>query len=148
MQILNKKARLNYQILETIEAGIELLGPEVKSIRSGQISLDGAHIQIGISHNGPEARLVGMHASPYLSAGKLHIDPTRVRRLLLHKHQILGLWDKTRGKGLTMIPLRIYEKKGWIKVEIGLVKGKKKWEKREDLKRRDIEREVERETKS
>jgi len=99
--------------------------------------------EIGINHNGPEARLVGMHASPYLSAGKLHIDPTRVRRLLLHKRQILGLWDKTRGKGLTMIPMRIYEKKGWIKVEIGLVKGKKKWEKREDLKRRDIEREIE-----
>ncbi|MBI2309512.1 SsrA-binding protein SmpB [Candidatus Collierbacteria bacterium] len=143
-QILNKKARLNYQIIETVEAGIELLGPEVKSIRSGQVSLDGAHIQIGVSHNGPEARLVGMHASPYLSAGKLQIDTTRVRRLLLHKQQILGLWDKTKGKGLTMIPIRIYEKNGWIKVEIGLVKGKKKWEKREDLKRRDIEREAER----
>jgi SsrA-binding protein len=144
MQILNKKARLNYQILETVEAGIELLGPEVKSIRSGQISLDGAHVQIGISRSGPETRLVGMHASPYLSSGKLAIDPLRVRRLLLHKNQIMGLWDKTKGKGLTMIPTRIYEKKGWIKVEIGLVKGKKKWEKRDDLKQRDIKREIER----
>lgn len=144
MQILNKKARLNYQILETVEAGIELLGPEVKSIRSGQISLDGAHVQIGVSHSGPEARLVGMHASPYLSSGKLAVDPLRVRRLLLHKNQILALWDKTKGKGLTMIPTRIYEKKGWIKVEVGLVKGKKKWEKRDDLKQRDIKRELER----
>ena len=142
-QILNKKARLNYQILETIEAGIELLGPEVKSIRSGQISLDGAHVQIGISHNGLEARLMGMHASPYLSSGKMQIDPLRARRLLLHKNQIMGIWDKTKGKGLTMIPTRIYEKKGWIKIEIGLVKGKKKWEKREDMKQRDIKRQIE-----
>lgn len=142
MQILNKKARLNYQIFEAFEAGIELLGAEVKSIKAGQVSLEGAHVQIGVGPRGPEARLIGMHAAPFLPAGKLSLDPTRTRRLLLHKPEILAIWEKTRAKGLTLVPLKLYTQKGWIKVEVGLVRGKKKWEKRESLKKRDLEREL------
>lgn len=148
MQILNKRARQNYRILETLEAGIELLGSEVKSIKDGQVSLEGAHIQIGVGSGTLEARLVGMHAAPYLPAGKLTMDPTRTRRLLLHKNEILRLWQKTQATQMTAIPLRLYTKRGLIKVEVGLVKGKKKWEKREALKKRDVRREVERELKA
>lgn len=142
MNIINKKARLNYRIFEILEAGIELLGSEVKSIKDGRVSLEGAHIQIGVGSGTLEARLVGMHAAPYLPAGRLEIDPTRTRRLLLHKNEILRLWQKTQATQMTAIPLRLYAKRGLIKVEVGLVKGKKKWEKREDLKRRDIKREI------
>ena len=144
MQILNKKARLNYQIIETFEAGIELLGSEVKSIKDNQVSLEGAHIQIGIGSGSLEARLVGMHAAPYLPSGKREVDPTRTRRLLLHKNEILKLWQEVQAKQMTAIPLRLYTKRGLVKVEVGLVKGKRKWEKREDIKKRDVKREVER----
>lgn len=148
MQILNKKARQNYQILESFEAGIGLLGFEVKSIKEGQVSLEGAHIQIGVGSGALEARLVGMHASPYLPAGKGEIDPTRTRKLLLHKNEILKLWQATQAKQMTLIPLRLYTKRGLIKVEVGLVKGKKKWEKREAIKKRDVRREMERELRA
>lgn len=144
MQIVNKKAWLNYQIVETLEAGIELTGSEVKSIRDGKVSLDGAHVAIGVGRGTYEARLLGMHAAAYLPAGSGQIDPTRTRRLLLKKSEIIALSDKIHARGLTMIPLRIYQKRGWIKVELGLVRGKKKWEKREVLKKRDIDREAER----
>lgn len=147
MQILNRKVRQDYQILESFEAGIELFGPEVKSIRQGQVRLEGAHVQVGVGPHGPEARLIGMHAAPYVPAGTASIDPTRSRRLLLHRAQILSLWEETRSKSLTLVPLRLYAKRGWIKVEVGLVRGKKKWEKKETLKRRDIEREIRREAR-
>lgn len=147
MEIINKKARLNYQILETFEAGIELLGFEVKSIREGKVSLEGAHVQVGVGSGALEARLVGMHAAPYLPSGKLEIDPTRTRKLLLHKSEIQKLWQETQAKQMTAIPLRLYTKRGLIKVEVGLVKGKKKWEKREVLKKKDLRREEQRRLK-
>lgn len=147
MNIINKKARLNYRVFETFEAGIELTGAEVKSVKSGQVSLDGAHVVVGIGRGSVEAQLVGMHAAPYLPAGSAQINPTRSRRLLLHRDQIIHLWEKTHARGQTLVPLRLYLKGGWIKVEVGLVRGKKKWEKRETIKRRDAVREVEREVK-
>lgn len=147
MQILNKKARLNYQILETFEAGVALLGSEVKSIKDGQVSLEGAHIQVGIGSGTLEARLVGMHTAPYLPSGKIEIDPTRTRKLLLRKNEILRLWQETQAKRMTAIPLRLYTKRGLIKVEVGLAKGKKKWEKREALKKKDLRREEQRRLK-
>ena len=145
MQIINKKARLNYQILETMEAGVELTGSEVKSIRAGQVSLDGAHVVIGFTDGTFAAKLIGMHTAGYMPAGSQQIDPTRTRKLLLHKTEILRLYEKGRAKGLAVIPLRIYDTRGWIKMEIGLVKGKKKWEKREVIKKRDVNRDVQRE---
>lgn len=145
MDIVNKKARQNYQIIERFEAGIELIGPEVKSVRSGQVSLEGAHIHIGVGPSRTlEARVIGMHASPYLPSGTQGVDPTRLRRLLLHKDEILSLYEKTKAKRLTVVPLRLYLKRNLVKVEVGLVRGKRKWEKREDIKRRDVTREIER----
>lgn len=149
MNITNKKARLNYTILDTLESGIELFGPEVKSIRSGQVNLEGSHVMIRpklVAGSWKlEADLIGLHAASYLPAGKqLNIDPTRPRRLLLHKDQIESLYSRSKSGGATLIPLRIYTKHGWIKVEVALVKGKKKWQKKETLKNRDIKREVER----
>lgn len=144
MEIVNKKARMNYRIFERFEAGVELTGSEVKSIRAGQVSLESAHVAIGVGNGTLEVRLLGMHASPYLPSGSVTVDPSRTRRLLLRRNQILSLLEKTKARGLTLIPLRLYLKRGWIKVEVGLVRGKKKWEKREVLKRRDLGREVER----
>lgn len=145
MDIVNKKARQNYQILETLEAGIELVGPEVKSVRSGRVSLEGAHIHIGIGPSRTlEAHVIGMHAARYLPSGTQVIDATRFRRLLLHKNEILALYEKTKAKRLTVVPLRLYLKRNLVKVEVGLVRGKRKWEKREDIKQRDVAREIER----
>jgi len=154
MHIINKKARLNYRILETFEAGIVLTGPEVKSIRDGQVSLDGAHVQFGIGSPPPtthnpqpttlEAYLVGLHTSPYLPAGQSATDPARPKKLLLHRNEILSISAKSRSQNSTVIPLRLYSKNGLIKVEIALAKGKKKWEKKDTLKRREAEREMKR----
>lgn len=154
MNIINKKARLNYKILESFEAGLALTGPEVKSIRDGKVSLDGAHVQFGIGsprftvNRSPittiEAYLVGLHTSPYLPAGQSATDPARPKKLLLHRDEILSISAKARSQNATVIPLRLYSKKGLIKAEIALAKGKKKWEKRESLKRREINRETER----
>ncbi len=156
--IFNKKARLNYRILETFEAGIALTGPEVKSIRDGKVSLDGAHVQFGIGsprftvNHSPfttlEAYLVGLHTAPYLPAGRSATDPARHKKLLLHRDEILSISSKARSQNSTVIPLRLYSKRGLIKVEIGLAKGKKKWERRDDLKRRDAEREIKRALRS
>ena len=142
MRILNKKARLNYRILETFEAGIALTGPEVKSIRDGKVSLDGAHVPFGVGVRTMEAKLVGLHTSPYLPAGQSATDPARPKKLLLHRDEILNISAKSRSQNSTVIPLRLYSKKGLIKVEIALAKGKKKWEKKETLKQRDINREI------
>lgn len=146
--IVNRRVGRDYTVIETIEAGIELLGAEVKSIREHQVRLEGAHVQIGVGQSRTlEARLVGMHAAPYLPSGNREMDPLRSRRLLLHKSEILRLSEKARATRLTTIPLKIYQKGGYIKVLIGLVRGKRKWEKREDLKKRDVKREIEREMK-
>lgn len=144
MNIINKKARLNYKILESFEAGLVLTGPEVKSIRDGKVSLDGSHIQFGVAEGTFEAYLVGLHTPPYLPAGISAADPARPKKLLLHRDQILSIAARARSQNATVIPLRLYSKKGFIKAEIALAKGKKKWEKRADLKKKTVEREIRR----
>jgi len=143
MRTVNRKARSFYQVLETIQAGIELKGPEVKSIREGKADISEAFVRI----KDGEAWLFNAHVHPFKGSEKLGIDPTRPRKLLLHKSQILSLQHKVSQKGLTMIPLLLYTTPRLIKAEIALARAKKKFEKRETLKRRDIEREIERELK-
>jgi len=133
----NRKARHNYQILETFEAGIELQGTEVKSIREGRVNLkDGfARIMKG------ELFLLNMHISPY-DHGNIHNhDPLRTRKLLMHKKEISRLIGKTSQKGLSLVALSLYFKKQRVKVELALAKGKKTHDKRESIKKKDIERE-------
>ena len=137
----NRKARHEYFILVTFEAGIELRGSEIKSIRAGQISLGEAYIKI----DGQEAWLVDAHIAPYEQANQFNHDPLRPRRLLLHRDEIHKLWDTVRQKGVTVIPLRVYLKQGRAKVEIATAKGKKLYDKREVIAQRDIEREMQRE---
>lgn len=137
----NRKARHEYFILDTFEAGIELRGSEIKSIRAGQISLGEAYIRL----DGHQAWLVDAHIAPYEQASLFNHDPLRPRRLLLHRDEIRKLWDTVRLKGVTVIPLRVYLKKGLGKVEIATAKGKKLYDKRAEIARRDVEREMQRE---
>lgn len=137
---LNKKAWRDYQVLEKFEAGIQLSGPEVKSTKLGQISLKGSYVTIKDN----EVWLLNCHISPYKKALQLEYDPTRTRKLLLHKKEINSLIGKLKQSGLTLIPFQVYTKKGLIKVEIGLCKGKRKYEKRELIKKREAERQIER----
>ncbi len=141
----NKKAYFDYKILEKFEAGISLTGNEVKSIRLGKISLKGSYVVI----KNEEAFLINCNIPPYqpANAPENH-DPERTRRLLLRKKEIRYLIGKTKQKGLTLVPLRVYNKKGKIKIEIGLVKGKKKPDKREKIKKREQEREIRRALKN
>lgn len=136
----NRKARHEYFLLESYEAGIELRGSEIKSIRSGQISLAEAYVEI----DGQQAWLVDAHIAPYEQAARFNHDPRRRRRLLLHKDEIRRLYDKVRQKGMTVIPLRVYLKDGIAKIEISTAKGKKLYDKRESIARRDVEREIQR----
>ncbi len=138
--VVNRRARFDYEILETFEAGIVLEGSEVKSIKAGRVSIQDAYADI----EDGEVYLYDMHVTPYSHASKFTPDPLRPRKLLLHKYEIKRLYGKIKERGLTLIPLRIYEKHGLIKVELALVKGKKKYEKREQIKRRLIEREIQR----
>ena len=140
----NRKARHEYFILDTYEAGIELRGSEIKSIRAGQISLSEAYIKL----DGQEAWLVDAHIAPYEQANLYNHDPLRPRRLLLHRDEIRKLWDTVRQKGVTVIPLRVYLKNGRGKVEIATAKGKKLYDKRADIARKDVEREMQRELHS
>lgn len=140
----NKDARHNYHILESLEAGIELEGSEVKSLRAHKVNLDESFARIEKS----EAYLYSMHISPYPQAGRFNSDPKRRRRLLLHKSQIKKLFGQLTQKGLTLIPLRLYFKKGFAKVELVLAKGKKLYDKREDIRRRDSDRELRRELRN
>lgn len=137
----NRKARFQYEILEVFEAGIELTGTEVKSIRAGR-----ANIRDGYAHvkNG-EVSLLNIHISPLTGVGKyFNHEPLRPRKLLLHKREINKLIGLTEQKGLTLIPLKLYLKRGWVKVSIGLAKGKKLHDKREDIKKRQDKRDMER----
>jgi SsrA-binding protein len=136
----NRKAKHEYFILDTHEAGISLQGSEIKSIRAGHISLTEAYISIAER----EAWLMDAHIAAYEQAGRYNHDPRRPRRLLLHRAEIRRLWNEVRQKGVTIIPLRIYLKEGRAKVEIALAKGKKLYDKRADLAKRDAEREIER----
>ena len=133
----NKKARFEYFIQETFEAGLALKGTEIKSIRLGQISLQEAYVRT----DGQQAWLVGAHVAPYEHASAAQHDPSRERKLLLHKREIKTLWDAVRIKGMTIIPIKVYLKAGKAKLEIGIAKGKKQYDKRESIKERDIERE-------
>lgn len=140
----NRKARHDYFIEETYEAGLALVGTEVKSCRLGRVNLrDGyAAIQQG------EIFLENVHISPYEQGNRWNHEPLRKRRMLMHKGEILRLFGKVREKGYTLVPLRLYFKKGRVKVEIGLAKGKKSYDKRDDIAARDVEREMARAVRS
>ena len=141
----NRKARFNYEILEKYETGIELLGTEVKSIRNSQISLDGAFVLV----RGGEAFLINANIQPYQPKNApQNYDPLRNRKLLLTKKEIAELASSEKNKSLTIIPISVYNKNRKIKVTIALVKGKKKFDKRESIKKRDTEREVRRTLKN
>ena len=141
MKIINRKAKYNYEFLEKLEAGIVLTGAEVKSIKKGRIRLDDAFVRIDFNLG---AWLTNAYVHPYEFADNRNYQPTRSRKLLLHKKEILSLAKKMEGRNLTMVPVSCYTKRGVIKLELALAKGKKKWEKKEKIKKRDIEREMER----
>jgi len=140
----NRKARHEYFILETMEAGIALQGSEIKSIRAGQISLAEAYIRI----DGKEAWLEDAHVAPYEQASIFNHEPRRPRKLLLHSSEIRKLWNTVRQKGVTIIPLSVYLKNGRAKVEIAVVKGKKLYDKRAEIAKRDYQREIDRQFRS
>ena len=140
----NKKARYNYHILDTCEAGIELLGSEVKSCRMGGVNLKDSYARI---ENG-EIYLANAHISPYPYANRFNHDPLRKRKLLLHKREIKKLYGKIRERGQSFICLKIYfNNKGKVKAEMALVRGKKIYDRREDIRKRDLKREAEKELK-
>ena len=139
----NKKAYHDYFIEETFEAGLALAGTEVKSLRMGKCSLKQAYVQIADG----EAILYGCHISPYEKGNIFNKDPLRPRKLLLHKEEIRKLIGKTSEKGYTIVPLKVYFSGNYAKVEIGLAKGKKLYDKRVDIAKKDLRREAEREMK-
>ncbi len=149
--IENKKARFNYEILETYEAGMELLGFEVKSLRAKHGSLEGAHVVVRPSGRmgGNEAYLVGATIPPYQSGNTpAEYEPARTRRLLLTKKEMTELAGYERKKGLTIVPLSVYNKGRRLKLSLGVARGKKKYDKREVLKKRDTDREIQRTLKN
>lgn len=140
--IENKKARFDYEIMETLEAGIELTGFEVKSLKNNQGSLEGAYVIV----RGGEAYIMGMLIPPYQEKNTpADYDPRRNRRLLLTKEEIAQLADVDAGKGLTIVPISIYNKSNLLKVSVALVRGKKKYDKRESIKKRETDRTIRRE---
>jgi SsrA-binding protein len=136
----NRKALHDYHIVDTYEAGIVLAGPEVKSIRAGKVSLNEAFARI----DGNEAWLYGLHVSPYDPASRWNVEPTRNRKLLLHRREIRRLIGATQQEGFTLVPLELYLKDGRVKVGIALARGKKRFDKRDDVKKREAEREIQR----
>lgn len=140
MKIVNKEALFEYEILEKLEAGIKLIGPEVKSVKGGHVSLKGSFVRI----IGSEAYLVNAQIYPYPFANVENYDPRRTRKLLLNKKETLYLKGKTDGAALTLAPLTLYLSHGLVKLEIGLARGKKQYEKRDTLKKRAEKRELER----
>jgi SsrA-binding protein len=137
--IHNRKASFNYEILERFEAGMKLTGPEVKSLKSGQGSLDGAYVTV----RGAEAFISGMHIPPYQMNNQKDYDPDRIKKLLLTKDEIKRLSEIERG--LTIVPISVYNKGRHVKIEIASVRGKKKFDKRETIKKRDVDRDLKRE---
>jgi SsrA-binding protein len=141
---VNRPAYFHYEIIESLEAGISLMGSEVKSIREGRISLKESYAEI----KGGEAFLVNCHVSPYEAANRFNHEPRRERKLLLHRQELKRLTGKIKEKGLTLIPTKVLlTDKGKIKVEISLAKGKKAYQKKEAIKERDVEREMRAELK-
>ena len=139
----NKKAYHDYFILDTYEAGIALAGTEVKSLRMGKCSIKEAFVRI----EDGEVFVYGMHVSPYEKGNIFNKDPLRVKKLLLHKYEINKLLGKIKEKGYTLVPLQVYFKDGKVKVEIGLARGKKLYDKREAIAKKDQRREAEKEFK-
>ena len=137
----NRKAGFEYFLFERFEAGLALKGSEIKSIRTGQISLAEAYIRV----DEYQAWLIEAHIAPYAQANRFNHDPKRSRRLLLHRKEIREMWDAVRQKGVTIVPIRVYLKNGRAKLEIAIAKGKKMHDKREAIAKRDAEREMERE---
>lgn len=140
----NKKARHDYHIVETIEAGIVLTGTEIKSVRAARIQLKDGFAQI---KNG-EAWLVNVHIAPFEQGNIWNADPERTRKLLLKKREITRLANELKGTGMTLVPLKVYLKDGFAKVLIGLAKGKHDYDKRENIKRREQDRDIKRVMKS
>jgi SsrA-binding protein len=140
----NRKAGFEYFLLEKFEAGLSLQGSEIKSIRAGQMSIAESYVDI---EDGKNAWLIEAHIAPYEQASRFNHDPKRRRRLLLHKKQIRELWNAVRQKGMTIVPTRVYLKNGRAKIEIALARGKKAYDKRAAIARRDQAREMERESR-
>lgn len=139
----NKKARFDYFIEDSYEAGIELAGTEVKSLRMGKCSIKESFIRIDRG----EMFIYGMHISPYEKGNIFNKDPLRVRKLLLHKYEINKLAGKIAEKGYTLVPLQVYFKGSLVKVEVGLARGKKLYDKRQDIAKKDMRREAEKDFK-
>ena len=140
----NKKAYFDYFILEKYEAGIELFGTEVKSVRLGHCSVKESFVRI----DKVQVYIYGMHISPYEKGNIFNKDPLRVRRLLLHKTEIIKLASKLKEKGLTLVPLRVYFKNSLVKVELGLARGKKNYDKRDSIAKKDQQRDIDRSLKN
>lgn len=138
MEIVNRKARFDYEVLEEIEAGIVLTGTEIKSIRDGKANIKDCY---GVIRNG-EVYLLNMHISHYEQGNIFNHDETRTRKLLLHKKEIFKLNDSIQLQGLTLVPLKVYFKKNKAKILLGLCRGKKNYDKRESIKERDIKRDL------
>lgn len=138
MEIVNRKAKYNYQIFDTVEAGIVLTGTEIKSLRLGKGNIRDSYVRV---KNG-EMYIINMHISGYENGNVFNHDETRERKLLLHKKEILKFRDKIKLEGYTIVPLKVYLVKERAKILIGLAKGKKNYDKREDIKKRDIERNI------
>lgn len=144
MKITNRKAYFEYEILETFEAGINLYGHEVKSVRLGKADLTGSFVRI----IGSEAYLINAKIYPYQAGQLSDYDQNRTRKLLLHKKQIISLKSKAESAGLALIPVSLYLSKGFIKLEVGIGRGKKKYEKRRSIRKKDLQRDLERELNS
>jgi SsrA-binding protein len=140
----NRKAKHDYFLLDIYEAGIVLKGTEIKSIRNGHVSIKEAYVRI----NDNEAWLVDSYIAPFEQAGQFNHEPKRPRKLLLHSSEIRNLWDDVRRKGVTIIPLKMYMKNDKAKVEIAIARGKKHYDKRAEIAKRDAEREMDRELRS
>ncbi len=137
----NRKASHDYYLEDFAEAGIVLLGTEIKSVRAGQVSLKEAYVRL----NGQEAFLVNAHIAPYNPASHFNHDPRRPRKLLLHKKEIRRLFEKVTQRGYTIVPTKMYLSRGRAKVEIATARGKKQYDKRKEIAKREIAREIERE---
>ena len=140
---INRRARHEYALEETLEAGIVLTGTEIKSIRAGRVNLAEAYARIERG----EAWLIGAHIAPYEQGNRNNHEPTRTRKLLLHRDQIAELIGRTQAKGFTLVPLKLYIRDGMAKLELGVGKGKKAYDKRRTIAERDVRREIERATK-
>jgi len=139
----NRRASFDYDLLENYEAGLVLFGHEAKSAKSGHVNLSGAYVSFRSGVNGPELWLIGAHISPYRFAGSLNdYNPTRDRKLLLNKQEIARLTGKIQEKGLTLVPVKMYTKRSFVKLEFALGRGKKKHDKRESIKKREVERQI------